>query len=172
MLYCCSIFLFVFIGGMWWFFVLQPLTSLHEQSVNRLINFQETVKELQSTCNEEKTIVALDASLKQQVHDQAGETLSLDQRMLKVFDCVAQSSLILKSYIPLKMIDKGWYEKKIVEYCIQGDFENILSFFEKLAQSTMFIQCKQIVVNSSEHRMLQVRMVLDVIQLKNVCCSE
>lgn len=169
-LYGGSFLLLVLISFLWWLLLYRPLQGLHTQYMNHVIQLQAAVDQIQTKEREKHHIDESYEYCKGQLRNEQQSMMSYDQYMLNIFNMLSSCHMLLLGYTPSKELDKQWYSKKVVHYSLQGTFDQCMNFFQRLAQSTMCVQCTHFSIDAMDDGILHISAMFDFIQTKSEWC--
>src|SRR5688572_8545752 len=130
------------IGGLFWFFWYKPNKELHDKKVVQLENLEKEIRALQVTANKlqefTREVQLLEAKLEtlKRILPPAKETPDL---MRKVQALAAQSNLQIKTFTPLAVVNKDFYQEWPINVAVQGTYHNLALFFDRISRLSRLV---------------------------------
>ena len=130
------------VGGLFWYFYYSPAVEERDTKAARLETLQKEIRALEVTANKlqefQREVQLLEAKLEtlKRILPPAKETPDL---MRKVQALAAQSNLLIKTFTPLAVVNKDFYQEWPINVSVQGTYHNLALFFDRIGRLSRLV---------------------------------
>lgn len=130
------------VGGLFYYFYYADAVAERETKTARLEALQTEIRGLEVTANRlqefQREVQLLEAKLEtlKRILPPAKETPDL---MRKVQALAAQSNLQIKTFTPLAVVNKDFYQEWPINVAVQGTYHNLALFFDRIGRLSRLV---------------------------------
>ena len=130
------------VGGLFYYFYYAEAVQEREDKTVQLETLQKEIRALEVTANKlqefQREVQLLEAKLEtlKRILPPAKETPDL---MRKVQALAAQSNLLIKTFTPLAVINKDFYQEWPINVAVQGTYHNLGLFFDRIGRLSRLV---------------------------------
>jgi type IV pilus assembly protein PilO len=130
------------VGGLFYYFYYADKVQERETKTVRLETLQKEIRALEVTANKlqefQREVQLLEAKLEtlKRILPQSKETPDL---MRKVQALAAQSNLMIKTFTPLAVVNKDFYQEWPINVAVQGTYHNLALFFDRIGRLSRLV---------------------------------
>jgi type IV pilus assembly protein PilO len=139
------------IGGAFYYFYLSGAMEEERQKTEQLENLRKEIRALEVTANKlqefQREVQLLEAKLEtlKRILPPAKETPDL---MRKVQALAAQSNLQIKTFTPLAVVNKDFYQEWPINVAVQGTYHNLALFFDRIGRLSRLVNVGELKITS------------------------
>jgi type IV pilus assembly protein PilO len=139
------------VGGLFYYFYYADAVQEREDKTVRLEALQTEIRGLEVTANRlqefQREVQLLEAKLEtlKRILPPAKETPDL---MRKVQALAAQSNLLIKTFTPLPVVNKDFYQEWPINVAVQGTYHNLALFFDRIGRLSRLVNVGELKIAS------------------------
>ena len=140
------------VGGLFYYFYYAEAVQERETKTGRLEQLQTEIRGLEVTANRlqefQREVQLLEAKLEtlKRILPPAKETPDL---MRKVQALAAQSNLLIKTFTPLAVVNKDFYQEWPINVAVQGTYHNLALFFDRIGRLSRLVNVGELKIQSA-----------------------
>ena len=130
------------VGGLFYYFYYADAVQEREDKTVRLESLQKEIRALEVTANKlqefQREVQLLEAKREtlKRILPPAKETPDL---MRKVQALAAQSNLQIKTFTPMAVVNKDFYQEWPINVAVQGTYHNLALFFDRIGRLSRLV---------------------------------
>jgi type IV pilus assembly protein PilO len=130
------------VGGLFYYFYYADAVQEREDKTVQLETLEKEIRALEVTANKlqefQREVQLLEAKLEtlKRILPPAKETPDL---MRKVQALAAQSSLLIKTFTPLAVVNRDFYQEWPINVEVQGTYHNLALFFDRIGRLSRLV---------------------------------
>ena len=139
------------VGGLFYYFYYADAVQEREDKTVRLESLQKEIRALEVTANKlqefQREVQLLEAKLEtlKRILPQTKETPDL---MRKVQALAAQSNLLIKTFTPLAVVNRDFYQEWPINVAVQGTYHNLALFFDRIGRLSRLVNVGNLKINA------------------------
>lgn len=139
------------VGGLFYYFYYSDAVQERETKTVQLETLQKEIRALEVTANKlqefQREVQLLEAKLEtlKRILPPAKETPDL---MRKVQALAAQSNLLIKTFTPLAVVNKDFYQEWPINVAVQGTYHNLALFFDRIGRLSRLVNVGELKIAS------------------------
>lgn len=154
LLYGCTFFFLLALGVFWWFFLYNPIRAANFALENDLAI---TYKRLQSQKIAVKNAENLNKRFSDLKTSMSGSANKKDSALCSLVSIAQKNNLLVSSARLCRQKNKQWCALQEIQAECRGTYDQLVSFFEQLAQHKPIINCKTCEITRNEKTLLTAR---------------